>query len=41
MGMEFVEEGAVLGINVGDPINQWGLCGVVILCHQGWLCGSS
>jgi len=21
--------------------NQWGLCGVVILCHEGWRRGSS
>jgi len=21
--------------------NQLGLCGVVILCHEGWLCGSA
>ena len=21
--------------------NQRGLCGVVILCHEGWRCGSS
>jgi len=40
MGLEIVEgEGAVLGVNVGYPIvtsNQWGLCGIVILCPEGW-----
>ena len=35
--MEIVErEGAVLGVNVDNPCNQWELCCVVILCREGW-----
>jgi len=50
-GMGVVDEGgdcgrerAVSGVNMGYPIhhcNQWGLCGVVILCREGWRRGFS
>jgi len=45
-GVEIVEgQGTVLGVNVGkcgtSYRNQWGLCGVDILCRGGWRRGSS
>jgi len=40
-GVEIIE-GEVLGVNVEHPhCNQWGLCGILILCHEGWRCGFS
>jgi len=37
-GVEIIEgKGAVLGVYC----NQWGLCGIVILCRERWRRGSS
>jgi len=36
MGVTFVErEGYLWGNSGVSHCNQWGLCGVVILCHEG------
>ena len=41
-GMEVVEvKRQILGATVGHPIEPTGLCGVVILCREGWRRGSS
>jgi len=38
MGVEFVEgEGAV----ITRKCNEWGLCGVIVLCREGWQRSSS
>jgi len=46
MEVEIVEgdRAASFVVNVGHPIvtnGYWGLCGVVILCREGWRRGSS
>jgi len=42
MGLEIVEEKwAVFGKCGTSHYNQWGLCGVVILCREGWRSSSS
>ena len=41
-GVEIVEgKGAVLGVNVGHAIVTNGLCGVAMLCSEGWRRGFS
>ena len=41
-GMEIVEGKGSFGGKCGaSHSNQWGLCGVVILCREGWRRGSS
>jgi len=39
--MAIGKEGVIWGKRVASYCNQWGLCGVVILCREGWRRGSA